>query len=287
MNKRLITGPILVLVLLGVVALDIWLERLALPAGLAFFVAGLFIVLPAGIELSRLAGASGIRTVSWLTALAGGAGFAVMFVLPRGTDNASLALAVLASLVVGALIAALVTFSRHENFTGVVASTATVVFAMVFLGLTLGFYLFIRETHSAWWLVGIVLTTKSCDIGAYATGRVIGRHRLIAWLSPGKTWEGLLGGIVLAAGVGALLASASGMLDSPSDRLPPLFGAACGGVFALVGQFGDLTVSLFKRDAGVKDSSALLPGMGGVLDVIDSLIPVGPVAFWLLIGVPG
>jgi phosphatidate cytidylyltransferase len=77
-------------------------------------------------------------------------------------------------------------------------------------------------------------------------------------------------------------------LAALSDLLPPGnhvsigLGALCGVAFALVGQFGDLTMSLFKRGAGVKDSSSILPGLGGVLDVLDSPLMVAPVAFWLL-----
>jgi phosphatidate cytidylyltransferase len=164
----------------------------------------------------------------------------------------------------------------------VVAAAGAVVFAMVYLGLMTGFLLALRRGHSAWWIVGVLLLTKASDTGAYFTGRAIGRHKLIPWLSPGKTWEGLAGGILLAMVAGALLAAASDRFLSEPDRVPVWLGVLCGAVFALVGQFGDLTVSLFKRGAGLKDSSQLLPGLGGVLDVLDSPLMVAPVAFWIL-----
>ena len=104
---------------------------------------------------------------------------------------------------------------------------------------------------------------------------------MIAWLSPGKTWEGLAGGVATAVLVGVVLAAASGLLDR-NDRVPLWLGAICGVVFAIVGQLGDLTVSLFKRGAGMKDSSKILPGLGGVLDVLDSPLMVAPVAYWIL-----
>ncbi|MHC4589988.1 MAG: phosphatidate cytidylyltransferase, partial [Planctomycetota bacterium] len=114
----------------------------------------------------------------------------------------------------------------------------------------------LRRSHSAWIVVGVVVATKACDTGAYFTGRAVGRHKLIPWLSPGKTWEGLIGGVALATAVGLALAAAS--------------------------RLGDLAVSLFKRGAGMKDSSTMLPGLGGVLDVLDSPLMVAPVAYWIL-----
>ncbi len=104
---------------------------------------------------------------------------------------------------------------------------------------------------------------------------------MIPWLSPGKTWEGLAGGVVAAVAVGVGLATASRWLE-PADRICIWVGAVCGAIFAVVGQLGDLTMSLFKRGAGIKDSSKILPGLGGVLDVMDSPLLVAPVAFWML-----
>jgi phosphatidate cytidylyltransferase len=178
-------------------------------------------------------------------------------------------------------ITALLIFSRDRTVQGVLAAAGAVIFSMVYLGLMLGFLLALRRWHSAWWIIGVVLTTKSSDIGAFFTGKAIGRHKLIVWLSPGKTWEGLCGGAVLATLVGLGLAAASGLL-APADHIPLWLGAVCGTLFALVGQFGDLTMSLFKRGAGLKDSSSLVPGMGGVLDVLDSPLMVAPLAYWLL-----
>jgi phosphatidate cytidylyltransferase len=140
----------------------------------------------------------------------------------------------------------------------------------------------IRLEHSPWLLVGAILTTKACDIGAYFTGMSIGRHKMIPWLSPKKTWEGLAGGIVFASAVGAALAHFSVHLASAADHYPWWVGAILGALVAVIGQAGDLAESAFKRDAGVKDSGSILPGMGGVLDVLDSPLLAGPVVYWLL-----
>ena len=295
MSKRFITGPILVFVLLGVILLDGWLDTVQLrgvwqdmllgrthpPRGLVLFIGCVAVAALAARDLSNMSEAAGIKTKSWLTAVAAVAGLAMCYVLPL-LGTTSTILAVVATTMIVVFIAALLTFSRHRNFEGVLAAAGAVVFAMVYLGFMLGFFLMLRRDHSTWWIVGIILATKSCDIGAYLTGRAIGRHKLIPWLSPGKTWEGLVGGVITAAIIGIGLAAASGLLNSPSDHIPIGVGAIAGIVFAIVGQFGDLAVSLFKRDAGVKDSSSLLPGMGGVLDVLDSPLMVAPVAYWLL-----
>jgi phosphatidate cytidylyltransferase len=296
LRYRLITGPLLILVLLGVVLLDDWMDTLQLsgiwqdifagrtapPRGIVLFVIALLIAPLAAVELSHVFKSSGIATRRWLTALAAMTGLVLSFAVPNDAQ-ASTAIAIVASGFVAIVVLSLLTFSSNKTVQGVLAATGAVLFAMVYLGFMLGFLLAIRQEHSAWWIVGIILTTKACDIGAYFTGTLIGRHKLIVWLSPGKTWEGLFGGIAVSIIVGMLMAGASTWLNDPADHLPLWVGALCGGVFAVVGQFGDLTMSLFKRGAGVKDTSQLLPGMGGVLDVLDSPLMVAPVAYWLLI----
>ncbi len=141
-------------------------------------------------------------------------------------------------------------------------------------------------------LLSLLLVVKFGDTGAYFVGRAWGRHKLAPVLSPGKTWEGALGGLA-ASVIGALvalgpLANALGCLEtmsvsrwlSESVVYDLLVGAA--------GMAGDLAESLLKRDAGAKDSSSWLPGFGGVLDILDSLLLAAPVAYacWVL-GVVG
>src|SRR5262245_60954998 len=162
----------------------------------------------------------------------------MMFSIPLRLD-ASQAIAILASGTILVFIGALLTFSQNKNVEGVVAAAGAVVFAMVYLGFMMGFLFLIRRHHSAWWIVGIVLITKSCDSGAYFTGKAIGRHKLIPWLSPGKTWEGLAGGVVTATLGGVLVAALSQRFLPVADHVPLWFGALCGVVFALVGQFCD------------------------------------------------
>jgi phosphatidate cytidylyltransferase len=126
--------------------------------------------------------------------------------------------------------------------------------------------------------VSLVATVKMSDIGQYTAGRLFGKHKLAPRISPGKTWEGVLGGIALAC-VGAWITFhfAPASLDRALPRI-----AAYAVALAVAGIIGDLAESLLKRDAGVKDSSTWLPGFGGVLDLLDSLLVAAPVAylFW-------
>lgn len=122
----------------------------------------------------------------------------------------------------------------------------------------------------AFWTLALVW---ACDIGAYFAGRTIGGPKLMPAVSPNKTWAGLIGG-VLAAGLFGLALAQWG-LPWPLVFTTPLL--------AVLAQAGDLYESWLKRRAGVKDSSSILPGHGGVLDRLDGLVPVAPVAALLVI----
>ena len=300
LRYRLITGPILIVLLLAVVMLDNKLDTVQLhdgwqnlfrgkdhpPRGLILFVLSLGVAPLAARELSAIFRANGIMTRTWLTSLAIITGLVLSYSIPTrtaispGTETTT-TIAILTTGMIAVFVIAILTFSRDRNVAGVVAAAGAVMFAMVYVGFMLGFLLALRREHSAWIVIGVIAVTKACDTGAYFTGRAIGKHRMIPWLSPGKTWEGLAGGIVTAVAVGVSLAFASRMLKPP-DIVPVKIGAVCGVIFAIVGQLGDLTMSLFKRGAGLKDSSAMLPGLGGLLDVLDSPLMVAPVAWWVL-----
>lgn len=133
----------------------------------------------------------------------------------------------------------------------------------------------------------MVAVVKLGDVGAYAVGCAIGRHKLVPRISPAKTWEGLFGGLALsllaALGMRALL-QAFGALEPLTVTGALVLGA----LLYSAGVFGDLIESALKRAAHVKDSSQAIQGMGGLLDVIDSLLWAAPVmllyTFWFLIG---
>lgn len=156
--------------------------------------------------------------------------------------------------------------------------------------------------HGAWLLLMIVLLCKVCDIGAYFVGSAIGRTKLIPKVSPNKSVEGLFGGVAASCAVALLFwwvhhrmgqildadAASTGVVRFVSratqgiGRLSVPQTLILGGFIALVGQCGDLVESVFKRSAGAKDSAVLLPGFGGILDMIDSPLFAAPLAWFLL-----
>ena len=133
-------------------------------------------------------------------------------------------------------------------------------------------------------LVSMLVVVKLADIGAYTVGRLIGRHKMAPKLSPGKTWEGLAGGVLFSLIGGTVVAWRTGLLVADEQFQPAVLTAwiAYAVVVGLTGTAGDLIESLLKRDFGRKDSSTWMPGFGGVLDLIDSPLLAAPAAwaFW-------
>ena len=137
------------------------------------------------------------------------------------------------------------------------------------------------QEQGLWMLLGLAVLVFGADIGAYFAGKRFGRNKLLPNVSPGKTREGLFDGLVVSLSLA--LAAMLYLGWGASAILLGLLGAA---LVVLISVVGDLTESLFKREEGLKDSSNLLPGHGGVLDRIDSLAAAIPmyVAAWLLLG---
>jgi phosphatidate cytidylyltransferase len=121
-----------------------------------------------------------------------------------------------------------------------------------------------------------IFVPKMCDTGAYFTGRLLGRHKMSPRLSPGKTWEGAVGGVAFAVVTALLLSSLGPALSGWAAAIG--FGLTVG----VAGMLGDLAESLVKRDCEQKDASQIMPGFGGVLDVVDSIVFAAPVAYWWL-----
>ena len=133
-------------------------------------------------------------------------------------------------------------------------------------------YLLTLEARNAVMVV-LVLVVAAADIGAYFTGKSLGRHALSPSVSPGKTWEGFWGGVVAVAVLSAVVWS---LLPDRFDHLSLLAVMVVALATAFASVLGDLTVSMVKRVGGVKDSSSMLPGHGGLLDRLDSLCAAAP-----------
>jgi phosphatidate cytidylyltransferase len=289
--------------LIGLLWLDEWVDARSIPegwrswypgtsgswpAGVMILLVGMLIVPLAARELGRIFRAGGVQASRRWLAMAAMAGLLVSAAVPRYASAID-AVAMVATVGTAVLIASLLWHIRDRHLEGATAAVGAAVFAFIYLGLMFGFILALRREHSAWVVLAVLIVTKFCDIGAYTTGKLIGKHKLIPWVSPGKTWEGLVGGLCFSAGAAVLAVWLAGQaVDDPRfsgfSRLSFLHAACIGVLFGLTGQAGDLLASVLKRDAKLKDSGETLPGFGGVLDVVDSVLLVAPVAFWLLKG---
>jgi phosphatidate cytidylyltransferase len=136
-------------------------------------------------------------------------------------------------------------------------------------------------------LGSMVIAVKMGDTGAYTFGRLFGKRKMSPKLSPGKTWAGFVGALV-GSGLGAWawLQFATPLFDAAAQP-PAWYWSVCYGVaMGVVGLVGDLCESLIKRDMGQKDAAALMPGFGGLLDLLDSILYAGPVAHVLWVVLP-
>lgn len=179
---------------------------------------------------------------------------------------------------------------RYEANSNVFMRAILAGWVSVYFGGCFAFAVAIRLTGDDGWglylLVGIITVTKFGDAGAYFSGRALGRNKLCPAVSPGKTLEGLVGGIVVATLAGWIYFSLAAPLvfDSPELQVKPTGVILLGVSLTVVGVLGDLIESLFKREMGCKDSGAMLPGLGGIWDVTDSLLPAMVIGYLVVVG---
>ncbi len=169
--------------------------------------------------------------------------------------------------------------SRIETIAATVGGLFYIPFLMQFLVCIL-----MRESNSGENLalcLWVVAVAKFCDVGALLTGLAIGRHKMSPLISPKKTWEGAVGGVLVSAGVGAGIAFfASAHLPG---SLTPLVAALIAALLAIIAIISDLMESALKRRADIKDTGKLIPGIGGAFDLTDSLILTAPVAYFIFL----
>lgn len=174
------------------------------------------------------------------------------------------------------LVIIIIQFVRKTNRDALSAISVTL-FGILYISWFFSFFIKIRFLPSGTALVAfIILVTKSGDIGAYIVGSTIGKHALIPRISPKKSKEGLIGGLIFSV-VAAFLARKLVPMDFSTTHILSL-----GFLLGIVGQMGDLSESLIKRDCGAKDSGKGFPGLGGVLDLIDSLLFTVPIFYFYL-----
>jgi len=242
----------------------------------------LLIILPLAVtELATLFAAEQVRPYRVIAAFGSGA-LTLHAFLTQLPKFQVIAASSLAMIVVSVMLLAAGRRAWDRQTDRAIVRMAGTVLATLYLGGLSWFLMAIRVKHSPHFngstmvVLMILLVVKFTDIGAYFGGRALGRHKLIIWLSPGKTWEGLICGMFTAGIVGIICAHF--VRDA---HLSPQKGFIFGVVIGGIGQLGDLLDSLMKRDAEVKDSGRLIPGFGGVLDVIDSPLFAAPFAYLL------
>jgi phosphatidate cytidylyltransferase len=256
---RVLSGAVLLIFAIAVV----WLA----PPALFFAVAELLLVLGL-VEYMALARASGLPVPglpSGVAALLTCAAFSRGLPVPIDVVLMS------ALVALGALT--LTTWQGGRDALGLASAS---LFPSLYLGLPLGALVAIREMRGRDALFLLMLTVIASDTAQYYSGRAFGRRRLAPAISPGKTVEGAVGGLVFGAFVCAVI----GALWLPV--VPLGLRAAIGVMIVALGIAGDLFESMLKRSAGVKDSSSLIPGHGGILDRIDALLFAAPVYYVVL-----
>jgi phosphatidate cytidylyltransferase len=307
LTKRVAVAVIGIPLALAVIYLGGWPLAIVLAA----------IAAAAAAELYRLARQRGIRPFAVAGALLATVPVLLAAALQTPVQAAAMTWAVFLAT---SLLLTTVAIFRRGVAGSPLAATAVTVFGALFTGGTLAYAVFLRDfativalpgvlpeslsgvlaaplrtatlptmaplrdgavLGAALLLLPLVLTWVS-DTGAYFGGRAWGRRKLIPAVSPAKTVAGAVSGLVAATVVGALYAQLvlGAWLGLP---LGVVFGVVAGAALSVVAQLGDLAESLLKREAGVKDSGALLPGHGGVLDRFDSLFFTIPASYWILI----
>ena len=261
-TARVLSGAILIPLLLAVV----WLLPPVYFRGLMAFAAAIGLH-----EFYRMAKSGGARPVAAVGIVLGSVVVMGHFYGARSGDALAIYTAFCVLVVLGARL-----FSRGP-VEGAAVDVAVTLAGIVYVALLLGFQPAIQAGYRGrHWLLFLYFVIWASDTGAYYIGTAFGKHRLYEKVSPKKSVEGLVGGTAASMLVALLC----------SFWLLPGLGAvealALGAVLALVGTVGDLAESMVKRSVGVKDSGALIPGHGGILDRMDSLLFAAPVLFFYL-----
>lgn len=289
---RLLLGTLFIAAIAGFCWADFRLEAATGVPGLGLLPVLVVLVVLATSEVLGLAAAAGVQPAAWaaqagallialsswaaplgdgLARLSATAGVADSAGASAGSEWTFLATGLAVILVLVAEMA------RYRAPGGATAAVATSVFAAIYVGVLMAFAVQLRMHWGLAALASMLIVVKLSDIGAYTVGRLIGRHKMSPVISPGKTLEGAAGAIVfacLASWLTSLVVAGEG-----GNAGRAVGWIAYGALVAVAGMAGDLGESLLKRDVGRKDSSAWMPGFGGVLDMVDSVLLAAPIAY--------
>ena len=241
------------------------------------------------LEFYGMVGESNLPRYKWLGLAGGVALVGVLFLHLSGLAKApvgaaELELGILAILLLVLLVRRVFAHPAPPAFAMVGHTMLGVLCVSWLLGFMLKIFFYAApqgaEFEGGYCLLFFILATKCSDIGAYSLGSLIGRHKMIPKVSPTKTWEGFAGAILLSTAAAMVMAHYWGAARLGGMTLA--HAAALGLVLAVGAVLGDLVESVFKRDSGVKDSGSFFPGIGGILDLLDSLLFNAPLMFLYL-----
>ncbi len=276
-------------VLIPLLVLLFWVDHRAGAAAPVLLVLCLAVGARAAWETSALLRASGLEVstvwpvLATAAVVASGWRYPQIRLQPDWPQALAAVLVAFTSVSVILLARAVATFRPGQpNVARLAGELFVVVYAGVLLAVTVQLRWMFGTQAGYLVLVSLVVAVKMGDTGAYTFGKLFGRRKLAPQLSPGKTWAGAVGAVVFGVGGAvAWLRWAPPAFDPTWPPVPWHWAAVYGAVLAVVGLVGDLCESLLKRDAGEKDSAPLLPGLGGLLDLVDSVLLAGPVAVLL------
>lgn len=227
-------------------------------------------------EIAHMLGKAGYRATEWGMPL--GAGLLVLAYSQSGIEGAAF---VLSLILLVSMTYHLLDFERGRQQAA--TDFAVSVMGMVYCGWLASYMVALRALpEGKWWFLIALPAVWLADSGAYLIGSRFGKHPFSPRLSPHKTWEGYWGGLVSGALSGWILAGLWSLGAGPGTAITAWKGAVIGSILSALTPLGDLGESMIKRQVGVKDSSHILPGHGGVFDRIDSWLWAGVLGYYLV-----